>query len=138
PVTIADGSGGAVVAWDDGRGAALDIHAQRVSNAGAIQWTANGVAVCTASDTQTGPTLLTDGSGGAIIAWRDYRSGDYDLYAQRVSGAGAAAWAANGVAVCVIAGGAVGTGLVPDGFGGGIVTWDDSRAAEDTYAQRID
>jgi len=138
PMAIADGSGGAVVAWDDGRGAALDIYAQRVSNAGAIQWAANGVVVCSAADTQTGPTLLTDGSGGAIIAWRDRRSGDYDLYAQRVSGAGAAMWTANGVPVCVIAGNAIGTGVVPDGFGGAFLTWDDSRAAEDTYAQRID
>ncbi len=33
---------------------------------------------------------MSDGSGGAIIAWQDYRSDDnYDIYAQRVDASGA-------------------------------------------------
>jgi hypothetical protein len=30
------------------------------------------------------PTIVSDGSSGAIITWQDKRSGNYDIYAQRV------------------------------------------------------
>jgi hypothetical protein len=33
---------------------------------------------------QINPTAVTDGSGGAIIAWQDKRGGNYDVYASRV------------------------------------------------------
>jgi hypothetical protein len=138
PALVADGSGGAVAAWDDGRaGRARRLRAADQQR-GTPQWTANGVVVCSASGTQTAPRLLSDGSGGAIVAWRDQRSGDYDLYAQRINGSGATLWTANGVALCAVVGSVVGTDLVADGFGGAIATWDDLRAAEDTYAQRVD
>lgn len=42
-------------------------------------------AVCTATGDQGSVALLPDGQGGAIIAWSDSRSGNDDVYAQRVS-----------------------------------------------------
>jgi len=39
------------------------------------QWQPDGVPICTATDDQEQPTIVTDGSGGAIIAWQDYRDG---------------------------------------------------------------
>jgi hypothetical protein len=43
------------------------------------------VPFCTAASTQKSPTIVTDGAGGAIVTWSDYRSGSYsDIYAQRV------------------------------------------------------
>jgi hypothetical protein len=49
------------------------------------------VAVCTATGTPTGqqfcPTVVSDGAGGAIVAWDDWRDGanyNCDIYAQRV------------------------------------------------------
>src|SRR5207244_9742904 len=69
----------------------------------------------------------------------DRRNGvDYDLYAGRVSGAGAIVWGAGGVAVAIAAGNVVGADLVIDGFGGAIAAWDDNRAASDIYARRFD
>jgi hypothetical protein len=41
----------------------------------------------------------SDGSGGAIIAWADDRSGTWALYAQRVNSVGVTQWAANGIQV---------------------------------------
>ena len=35
--------------------------------------------VCTASDDQLVPTIIRDGSGGAIITWTDYRNSDSDI-----------------------------------------------------------
>ena len=57
---------------------------------GSVQWTADGVAICTATGDQGSPQIISDGAGGAIITWQDYRSGNYDIYAQFVSGRGRA------------------------------------------------
>jgi len=89
PALATDGANGAIVAWQDSRGGpAADIYAQRVNASGSAQWTANGVAVCTAADVQQNPAIISDGSGGAIVAWEDLRSGTYQLYASRVGGDG--------------------------------------------------
>jgi hypothetical protein len=43
------------------------------------------VPICTAANDQSSPQLVSDGAGGAIITWVDYRSGSYsDVYAQNV------------------------------------------------------
>ena len=59
-----DGAGGAILAWQDYRGASIDIYAQRINAAGVTLWTANGVAVCTATGTQGAPAVTPDGAGG--------------------------------------------------------------------------
>src|SRR5262249_3423658 len=103
---VPDGAGGVIVAWEDDRHlttGGVDIYAQRVNGAGGVQWMADGIPVCVASDDQVFPVLVADGGGGAVVAWHDYR--DYatsgvDVYAQRVNGAGVVQWAADGVPVC--------------------------------------
>ncbi|MGI8905922.1 MAG: hypothetical protein ACR2IE_05465 [Candidatus Sumerlaeaceae bacterium] len=89
PQIAADGAGGAIITWHDDRsGTGSDIYAQRVNAAGAPQWTADGVAVSTAADDQLDPQIAADAAGGAIITWRDLRSGNYDIYASRLDGSG--------------------------------------------------
>jgi len=53
-------------------------------------WTANGVPICMSSGEQRAQQLVSDCSGGAIIAWEDLRNGssNIDVYAQRVDAAG--------------------------------------------------
>ncbi|MBK9471563.1 MAG: hypothetical protein IPO18_04675 [bacterium] len=104
-----DGVGGAIIVWHDIRSLNLDIYAQRVDAAGEAKWAADGVAICTAAGDQTDPLIVSDDSGGAIIAWVDGRSGSLDIYAQRIDAAGVAQWAPGGVAVC---GGARGAEVV--------------------------
>ncbi len=128
PQLIADGSGGAIITWEDYRAGADDIYAQRVNSAGAVQWTLDGVAIATAVDGQYYPQLIADGSGGAIIAWQDYRSGTTDIYAQRVNSAGAIQWTADGVAIATATGDQYEPQLIADGSGGAIITWEDSRS----------
>jgi hypothetical protein len=135
-----DGSGGAIVAWADARSGVHDIYVQRINAAGTALWTANGVALCTATDTQVAPYLVSDGAGGAVVVWQDLRSGTgWDLYARRINSAGTPQWAANGVAVCVVApSNQTSARLVEDGSGGVIITWGDFRAGNsDIYAQRL-
>ena len=142
PRLISDGVGGAIITWEDYRsGTNDDIYAQRVNASGAVHWTADGVAICTATGGQQGQQyskLISDGAGGAIITWEDYRSGNYDIYAQRVDASGAVLWTADGVAICTAARTQSGSQLTSDGAGGAIITWSDGRSGTnyDIYAQR--
>jgi hypothetical protein len=90
PKVAPDGSGGAVITWQDYRsGSKCDIYAQRVDANGDCMWTADGVGIRSQPDTlynAGSPQLVSDGCGGAIISWEDYRRGyQEDLYAQRIS-----------------------------------------------------
>jgi hypothetical protein len=140
PTIVSDGASGAIVTWYDYRGgAASDIYVQRISAGGTVQWTANGVALCTATNSQYAPLVVSDGTGGAIVTWYDQRSGNSDIYAQRVSGTGTPQWTANGVALGVATGSQSSPAITADGSGGAIVTWHDYRGgiSYDIYAQRI-
>jgi hypothetical protein len=139
PDILAGGSGGAIVVWSDHRDAAgEDIYAQRLDADGAVQWSSTGVPVCTATGDQMTPSLVTDASGGAIVIWADGRSGEDDVYAQRVNASGNAQWTPDGVAVVTAEGEQASRWIVSDGAGGAIVTWHELGYAGPLHAQRID
>ena len=89
---ISDGSAGAIIVWEDERagGSSRNVYAQRVSSSGALQWTANGVAISTAAGYKSFSMILPVGTGDGIIAWGDERSGsdNRNVYAQRINGNG--------------------------------------------------
>jgi|GEM_PF-1433347 len=137
---VSDGSGGAIITWQDNRSGNWDIYAQRIDSSGAVQWTDNGVAICTAAYSQESPRLVSDGSGGTIITWQDTRSGNWDIYAQRIDSSGALQWTENGVAICIAKHFQRVPQLISVGSGGAIITWSDERKGNwnsDIYAQRI-
>ncbi len=135
PAITSDGAGGAIAAWMDSRViGAWDIYAQRVDASGAVQWIANGAAICTAADNQGFAAIASDGAGGAIVAWNDLRSGSRgDIYTQCVDASGAVQWAADGVALCTAAWDQGLPAIVSDGAGGAIVTWEDARSDDPVY-----
>ncbi|HYQ86415.1 MAG TPA: T9SS type A sorting domain-containing protein [Bacteroidota bacterium] len=146
---VSDGAGGAIITWDDYRnGASFDIYAQRVNSAGTLQWKTNSVPISTAAGNQQFPTIVSDGAGGAIITWTDYRNypggTGVDVYAQRINSTGVRQWIvagdSNGVAISRAAGQQGRPTLVSDGAGGAIITWTDYRsgASPHIFAQRID
>jgi hypothetical protein len=141
PVICSDGSGGAFIAWEDVRDY-RDIYAQRIDGMGRRQWTIEGLAVCTASYSQTGPRICSDGSGGTIIAWTDPRASNVgDIYAQRISSAGTLLWTSDGAPVCTEDANQYLYGMCGDGFGGALLVWQDERVSssyDDIYCQRID
>lgn len=138
PVAVPDGAGGAIIAWFDQRGANDDIYAQRVNASGTVLWALNGVAVCSATGVQSYPQILPDGAGGAFLCWTDERSGNVDIYAQRINASGVRYWALNGIAVCALTSGQYLGKIASDGAGGMLVSWTDSRSGNnDTYVQRI-
>ena len=145
PAVVSDASGGAIMVWEDGRNGGSadtnhDIYAQHVDNDGTLLWGTSGKAICTKPGSQGSPAVTSDGAGGAIIVWEDTRSGQYDLYAQRVNSAGSLRWAADGILICSVESIKVFPEIVSDGAGGAIVLWQDLRNGSnfDLYAQRID
>ncbi len=140
PQVIQDGSGGVIVVWEDNRnGIDYDVYAQRFSADGVPLWISGGVTVCAINGNQFYPKVVQDGAGGVIIAWQDRRSGNYDVYAQRLNSGGGTYWQANGVPVVVLSGSQQNPELVSDGNGGALIAWVDFRAGgtSDIYAQRI-
>ena len=139
---VSDGAGGGIITWFDVRsGTDSDIYAQRVNGSGGALWAVDGVPVCTAANNQLTPTIVSDGAGGAVIAWYDYRSGtDYDIYARRVDNSGSALWTADGVPISTTANNQSYPTIVSDGAGGAIITWHDNRGGTDSdiYAQQVD
>jgi len=142
PQICSDDSGGAIIAWNDYRsGSNWDIYAQRVDSEGDPQWTLNGEEICIVSNNQDSPFICSDGSGGAIIVWQDFRNGlDRDIYAQRIDFTGDVKWPSNGLAVCNVTNNQGNPQVCSDGAGGGIFTWDDYRSGTnyDIYSQHIE
>ncbi|RME67538.1 MAG: hypothetical protein D6781_12980, partial [Verrucomicrobia bacterium] len=60
PWVVADGAGGAFLAWDDNRNSALtgrDVYIQHFDAAGLPQWMPDGVAVVAAAGAQVDPIV---------------------------------------------------------------------------------
>ncbi|MGB4885028.1 MAG: hypothetical protein WBP01_08325, partial [Ferruginibacter sp.] len=139
---VSDGSGGAIVVWRDGRNIAhaIDIYAQHISASGNLLWNVDAVPICNAASDQFAPRLVSDGANGAIIAWYDNRSGNYDIYAQRINSSGVVQWTTDGVAICIATGNQNAHQLLADGNGGAFIVWSDGRTSgpnADIYGQLV-
>ncbi|MET0553982.1 MAG: hypothetical protein ABW221_13145 [Vicinamibacteria bacterium] len=136
PVVVADGTGGVAVAWLDDRSGAPEVYAQRLDRTGTPLWPAGGVRVA-AGPAVASPRLVALG-GGIVVAWTDRRNGHADVFAQRLSAAGAPLWPADGLPVTAAPGDQTLPILLADGLGGVVLAWQDRRGATwDVYAQRL-
>jgi uncharacterized repeat protein (TIGR02543 family) len=164
PRLVSDGAQGAIIAWEDYRNVDVnadvdlngaDIYAQRIGPDGKTLW-AGEAAVSARNNDQVNPILVSDGNGGAIIAWEDYRDdpngygeayeGIANIYAQRLDQAGnvpaGGSWIKDGVSLAQVP-------LVDqqfpqiasDGGNGAFVVWQDDGGSGDVafqiYAQRV-
>ncbi|MEO6134672.1 MAG: hypothetical protein ABIP35_05935 [Ginsengibacter sp.] len=159
---ISDGSGGAIIAMGDTRNSNynagndeydnIDIYGQRVNASGGLTWGTDGLPICTSSNNQyydaaRGQSyVISDGSGGAVICWEDYRNDinngnaspyNSDIYCQRINSNGAPYWASGGVALCTAGNSQDDIFLMPDGTGGAIAIWKDERSNYGLYTQKI-
>ncbi|MCC6651813.1 MAG: hypothetical protein IT348_11745 [Candidatus Eisenbacteria bacterium] len=105
------------------------------------QWYPTGAPVVTRANTQNLPAIASDGVGGSYVVWNDFRSGDWDLYAQHLlaSGYRDPAWPADGALLCAQPGTQSRPCLVADGAGGAFVSWIDRRngASYQSYLHRL-
>ncbi len=134
-------TGDFIFAWIDHRNGLADIYAQKVNSSGDLQWTTNGVPICTVDEEQWITDICSDGDGGAILVWNDERNEtgtDDDIYAQRVNASGHTLWGNNGTVVCnatqiqdfpqVVC---IGSNV--------FIAWEDKRFSNwDIYAQQLD
>lgn len=139
---VGDGAGGALIFWIDDPYSTPQIWGQRVSADGDLLWPADGVPLCTASGGMSELHAVSDGSGGAILVWRDRRGSDYDYWGQRVDGAGNILWphgapSLDGQPLMTVAGEQESLSVMADDAGGVIIVWRHPDTPEGVYAQRI-
>lgn len=127
PKIVGDGSGGAIISWQDSRAGAsnIDIYAQRIGSDGSLKWATTDVPVCTAANNQIDQQMVADIYGNVLIAWSDRRDAASEIYIQKLLVAnGNAAFAADGLDVSNSPGFADLTPcVVPDGSNAIILTW---------------
>ena len=136
PQICSDGSGGGIITWDKlVSGIDYDIYAQKVDLSGVPQWNENGTAICTENDAQFGSKVVSDLTGGAIIAWLDRRSGgNYDIYGQIVNSSGGLK---GEIAICTAVDTQFYLDFVSDGVGGGIPVWQNEIYTDDIFVRTI-
>jgi hypothetical protein len=139
PAIVSDLKGGAIVVWGDTRNGSQDSYAQRIDATGKNLWNPDGVEVCTDAALQDDFTVVPDGNGGVIVVWEDWRTGNQDIYAQKISAEGKTVWKQNGIPVYSGEGDQYDPALISDGSGGFIVVWWDISTPDwNIFAQRID
>jgi len=132
-----DGSGGAIVVWEDLR-TGMALYAQELNADGEAQWQENGVPVCTDLP-EVSPRFeaVDSGAGGVVVAWID---GDRKLYAQMLNASGQKQWGDQGILITkVVCNQPV--ELCGGNQGGFIVGWSTGAEAyhpNDSFIQKID
>ena len=142
---LPDGSGGALVSWfQSGEEAEWTLLAQHVLGSAELDahWPTGGMVVRAQLDGTSSSAMVSDGAGGAIVAWTDRRhEGVANVYARRVLASGEAdpRWPEQGAVVSVEATGQRYPSLVADGASGAFVAWQDARleGSESVYAQHL-
>jgi len=87
PQPCCDGSGGAVITWEDYRKWNYDIYAQKINSNKKTMWNDNGIVISEGTGSQTHQQVCYS-SGNIIITWDDDRSGEEDIYAQKITEGG--------------------------------------------------
>src|SRR5262249_40564635 len=145
PQIATDGSGGAIVTWQDFRsGTEYRIYAQHVQSTGVVDpaWAANGLGVIIAWINHVNPQIAPDGAAGAFIAGQVQGlpgGAGYDILAQHVLANGTAdpAWGTG--RAFLVNNDQLNPKIVNDGAGGVFITWEDLRfsTTSDIYVAQV-
>jgi hypothetical protein len=71
--------------WDTQNQLSGDIFMNKVDSMGSALWDDYGAGATISNDDQTNLSLASDASGAALLAWRDGRRGNWDIFARKVS-----------------------------------------------------
>ena len=127
---IPDGQGGSYAAWVHSQRDEPDIFLQRFNDCGEVApgWPPGGRAVCTAPESQYNLDACSDGQGGVLLAWQDFRDGHSStVYLQRITGDGnpVAGWPEGGMVPAPGGREQAAPHVATDGAGGGVVFWQE-------------
>jgi hypothetical protein len=147
PACVQDGIGavgrarGVYVAWSrTPSGGNFEIRLQHVRPDSSIAFPTGGLLLSpTAAGVRSNPSIAMVGGGSVVVAWTDFRSGEGDIYAQKVTSSGTFQWTGlAGLQICTAPDDQFDPKVVPDGSGGAIISWMDQRDGHQvTYAQHI-
>src|ERR1035437_3485431 len=106
------------------------------------QWSTNPAinnAICVNYYNKGDIQIISDGSGGAIISWVDYRfQPKYTVFAQRINSGGILQWTPTGVQVSIISDNNTGRiSTLMDDNGGAFITWVSGGNFGNLYAQHL-
>ena len=125
----ADGAGGVTVAYLDNR----DIRAFRVASDGTFPWGTSSILLQTNVVLGQLPFVVSNGTGGAFIAW--VSSTPHDVHVQQVSADGASLWTAGGAVVPDSSTFEREPAMISDGAGGILLSF---TTATSLRGQRLD
>ena len=75
--------------WSDTRYGMRNIFAHKIDQDGNLLWGEEGTVVTDLPGRQEDPVAITDGAGGAFIAWGDYRfDSQGDIFFQHIDNTG--------------------------------------------------
>lgn len=150
PQIVLSGDDAIIVAWWElpFSGSTISkILSQKIAESGNLMWPNDYTAICDVNRRIERFKMVSDGNGGAVFAWSDFRNAvndtKSDVYAQKINSNGDVAWQANGEPVCLVAGNQDELDMSPDGAGGAVIAWRDYRRtvpnenSADLYSQRI-
>jgi hypothetical protein len=149
PIGLTGPNGQLQAFWVDVGSPTHSLDSQHLTIQGTVApgWPAGGRGVVTIAAGISSPKVTPDGSGGAILAWHDYRSGAHGTYAIRVDSEAAVmpGWNPAGTAICSETGSFDDlVAVCGDGAGGAFVAWTDARNTPpmgtlvyDVFAQHV-
>ena len=126
-VSVSDGSAGYVSAWiqDDHSNGTFNVFVQHITG-NTPSWN-GGTNIALLSSTAYAPDnvdIIRSGSD-YFIAWEDSRSGDKQIYMQKIDQSGNPLWAADGIDVVTGPGDVTSPRLANDGGTGVYLVWND-------------
>ncbi|MCF7921724.1 MAG: T9SS type A sorting domain-containing protein [Candidatus Marinimicrobia bacterium] len=120
-----------IFGWSDTRTGDRDIYVQKIDSSGTKLWGDTGIRATVADGRQEDPVLVSDGAGGAFLAWIDYRADEYgDVYAQHLDANGNLSWDPAGVPLAVNTGSQQSANMARGAAGVAYVIWDDGSLSE--------
>jgi hypothetical protein len=122
-----DGKNGVLIGWNFIESVSKDdVALQCLDSLGNRVWGDSGVQVTNrpGNINNNDVVVISDQSGGAIVAWAEGTYPNYRVYAQRVDSSGSIRWQQNGVLMSDSSLDAYGVGISSDMKGGAIINWD--------------
>jgi hypothetical protein len=130
PQIVNDASGGALIVWIDGSTGCVG-KMQHVTPGGAIVngWPSGGLVVSPQVGCQYEHRIVADGTGGALVSWREDVSNAGNVYVQRIASNGmpAPGWSVSGKILCGAPFDQANVVIASDGSAGAYVGWHDAR-----------
>lgn len=130
---VPDSAGGALLGFTMSSVNRLhDAAVQKVAPDGTTPWGAQGVRAAVASYYHLAPEVVSDGRGGAFVAWVDntytrFMQEDADIRAQRILADGRLVWSDEGRVICDLPGVQDNPRILRASNGGAFLFWRDCR-----------